>query len=163
MVAILISLSEGVLEPSIPYIAHINRLIFRKADKKTHAERPSTPRTSTPRFIIPVLDVERSLIPQWHIYQAMMYQCTHSRQRRALLAASLRRSSDEQTCVFTVVGAGGPLPYCGVPKRFPLRWEVAEAGGDAEKECIVWLHLGAGDDGVGGFGTGMELGENVVR
>lgn len=94
----------------------------------------------------------------------MMRKRAHRRDRRALLSSTLGSGRDEQSAIFSPVGAGLPLFAGGVPEGFPLGGEVAVAGRDAKEESVVLLKLVGGDLGNGGgFGRGVHLGKDFGR
>lgn len=79
----------------------------------------------------------------------MVREGAHGRQSGALLPSSLRGGADEDADVFAVEAASLPLLAGLVPEGFPLGGEVAEAGGDAEEEGVVFFELVRSDEGDG--------------
>ena len=93
----------------------------------------------------------------------MVRKGAHGRQCRALLAAALGGRRDEDADVLAVVAARLPLLASLVPKGLPLVGEVAETGGDAEKEGVVFLELVWRDEGDGGRLAGcVHLGQDFL-
>ena len=91
----------------------------------------------------------------------MMRQRAHGRNGRALLPPALRPRRHEHARILAPVAARAPLLAGLVPEGFPLRGEVAVAGGDAEEEGVVAFELVRGDCGDGGgFGGRVHFGQD---
>ena len=87
----------------------------------------------------------------------------HGREHGGLLAAAGGRGGDEDGRVLAHERAGRPELAGRVPEGLPLAGEVAVAGGDAEEERVEVGEVGGREDGVGGLGRGVHLGEDLLR
>lgn len=129
----------------------------------THSESACAPWGATTDFIKVGQRLERSLVPQRHIDDAVMRERTHRRDGGALLPSALGSGGDEKTAVFAPVGAGLPLLTRLVPEGLPLGGEVAVAGGDAEEKGVVLFELVGRDEGDGFvLAWGVHLAEDLL-
>ena len=93
----------------------------------------------------------------------MMRKRAHSRNSRAFLPSPLASRRDKQADVFAIVATRLPLLACLVPEGFPLRGEVAVAGGDAEEEGVVFFELVGRDEGDGrGLAWRVHFGQDFL-
>jgi hypothetical protein len=90
-----------------------------------------------------------------------MGQGRYRRQRCTLLPTTLCRSANEQANILTPKATRRPLLAGRVPEGFPLSREIPKTGWDAEEERVIFLKRDGVDGWVGGFGTCVELGEDL--
>lgn len=122
-----------------------------------YAESTGTPSTS-PMDLVHVSKKRRcGLISQRHIYKAMVSESTHSSESSGLLTTTLTTSRDKQTSILSPVAPGRPDAASAIPESPPLSREIAESGGNTEKDSIVFSQLLWCDYWDGRFGRGMHV------
>ena len=68
------------------------------------------------------------LVPKRHKDNTLMHERAQTRNNRALLATTLSGCGNKNARIFSVISTRGPLLARLVPKRLPLRGEVAVTG-----------------------------------
>ena len=105
---------------------------------QTYRESTSTPRAAATDLREITKQVERSLISQWYVDEAVVSQGRHSRQSRTFLPTTLSAGADEKTGHFAPVSSSLPDTAGLVPESLPLSWEVAISGWNTEEESVVF-------------------------
>ena len=123
-------------------------------------KRARAPRAAAPHLVQPGKEREGGFVSQGHVDQPVVGEGAHAGYGGALLPSALGRRRHEDAGVFAPVAAGLPLLAGGVPECFPLRGEVAVAGGDAEEKGVVCFELVGSDCGDIGFRRGVHFGED---
>lgn len=106
---------------------------------------------------------EGGLVAQGHVDQAVVSESAHGSNGGRFLATTGSTGGDEDTGVLAPVATGGPDRAGLVPEGLPLSGEVTVTCGNTEKDCVVLEQVVGLNKGVGGFGRGMHLDENIVR
>lgn len=143
----------------------VSIIIGKSITSRTYSESASAPWAAATDVVKTSQKLERGLVAKRHIDDTVVGERAHRSKRSALLPTTLGASGDEHSTVLAPVRPTLPLPPGLIPKRLPLRREVAVSGWDAKEKSVVLLQgLRIRQDGdTVVLARGVHLGEHFLR